>query len=339
MTLRLGLMGFGRIGRNVFRIASQRNDVKVGGISDIANHEALAYLLRFDSIYGRFEEPVRLSDGNLHVRSQSIPMVSGKEPGDVPWGDMGVEIVIEATARYRSRAELERHLEAGAKRVVVCVPPSDKLDLTLVRGVNDHELQSDHRIVSAGSCTANAVAPVLRTIHDSFGIRNGFLSAVHAYTNDQRVADVPHTDLRRSRAAAENIIPTDSNAAKAIGDAYPALRGRIQAAALKVPVADGSVADLTLNLEKKATVEEINQVIYRVCVGPLHGVLRYETDPIVSRDIVQTPYSGIFDSLATMSMDSGLMKALVWYDIGWGYAHRVLEICEALSVLETEGRP
>tara|TARA_B100000029_G_scaffold478765_1_gene525175 strand:+ start:3324 stop:4322 length:999 start_codon:yes stop_codon:yes gene_type:complete len=330
-------MGFGRIGRNIFRIASQRNDVQVGGISDIANHEALAYLLRFDSIYGRFEEPVRLSDGKLHVRSQSIPMVSGKEPGDVPWGDLGVDIVIEATARYRSRSELERHLEAGAKRVVVCVPPSDELDLTLVRGVNDEELTAEHRIVSAGSCTANAVAPVLRAIHDSFGIKNGFLSAVHAYTNDQRVADVPHTDLRRSRAAAENIIPTDSNAAKAIGDAYPALRGRIHASALKVPVADGSVADLTLNLDRNATVDELNQAIYRSCLGSLRGVLQYETDPIVSRDIVQTSYSGIFDSLATMSLESGLMKALVWYDIGWGYAHRVLEISEALSVLEMEG--
>jgi glyceraldehyde 3-phosphate dehydrogenase len=329
-------MGFGRIGRNVFRIASKRNDVLVGGISDIADHEALAYLLRYDSIYGRFNEPTRLQDGFLNVRSQHIPMLSGREPGDVPWGDLGVDIVIEATAKYRSRAELERHLEAGAKRVVVCVPPVDDLDLTLVCGVNDGDLKSEHRIVSVGSCTANAAAPVLKVIDESFGIDQAFLSAVHAYTNDQRVADVPHSDFRRSRAAAENIIPTESNAAKTIAQAYPALEGKIQSTALKVPVADGSLADITVCLSKDVHAAEVNAAVYRASVGSLKNLIYYETDPIVSRDIVGLAYSGTFDSLASLSLSPGMVKLLVWYDIGWGYAHRVLDLCERFASMDAE---
>jgi glyceraldehyde 3-phosphate dehydrogenase len=339
MTLKIGLMGFGRIGRNIFRIASKRNDVRFGGISDIADHQGLAYLLRYDSIYGRFDEPVNLENGYLNVRSQNIKMMDGREPGDVPWGELGVDIVIEATARYRSRGELQKHLDAGAKRVVVCVPPKDDLDLTLVCGVNEDELRSDHKIVSVGSCTANAAAPLLKVVHENFGIRSVFLSAIHAYTNDQRVADVPHNDLRRSRAAAENIIPTESHAAVTIAKAYPVLEGKISATALKVPVADGSLADITLELEKAVSVDEINAVVYKACLGPLRGILQYSTDPIVSRDIVGLPYSGIYDSLGAMSMDSGFVKLLTWYDIGWGYAHRVLEVCERLAQLDLEGAP
>ena len=269
MTLKIGLMGFGRIGRNIFRIASERNDVQFGGISDIADHEGLAYLLRYDSIYGRFEEPVNLKKGYLNVRSQHIKMLDGREPGDVPWCDLGVDIVVEATARYRSREELQRHLDAGAKRVVVCVPPKDALDATIVAGVNDEILGPQHSIVSVGSCSANAAAPLLKVVNENFGIKSAFLSTVHAYTNDQRVADVPHDDLRRSRAAAENIIPTETHAARTIIDAYPVLEGKLSATALKVPVADGSVADLTIDLENKATPEEINAAIYKACLGPL----------------------------------------------------------------------
>jgi glyceraldehyde 3-phosphate dehydrogenase len=339
MTLNIGLMGFGRIGRNIFRIASERNDVRFGGISDIADHEGLAYLLRYDSIYGRFDQPVNLHKGYLNVRSQHIKMLDGREPGDVPWGELGVDIVVEATARYRSREELQKHLDAGAKRVVVCVPPKDALDLTLICGVNDEALRPEHKIVSVGSCTANAAAPLLKVVHENFGIKSAFLSAVHAYTNDQRVADVPHDDLRRSRAAAENIIPTETHAARTITDAYPVLKGKIRATALKVPVADGSLADITVDLENKASVDEINAAIYKASLGPLRGILQYAKDPIVSRDIVGLPYSGIHDSLALMSMDSGLAKLLVWYDIGWGYAHRVLDLCERLAQLDLEGAP
>jgi len=336
MTLRIGLMGFGRIGRNIFRIASKRNDVLVGGISDIADHEALAYLLRFDSIYGRFDEPTRLQDGYLNVRAQHIPMLSGKEPGDVPWGDLGVDIVIEATAKYRSRAELERHLEAGAKRVVVCVPPVDELDLTLVCGVNDDDLRTDDRIVSVGSCTANAAAPVLKVVDEHFGIKEAFLSSVHAYTNDQRVADVPHSDFRRSRAAAENIIPTESNAAHTITKAYPALAGKIQSTALKVPVADGSLADITVTLEREADAAAVNSVMHRACLDHLKHLISYAEDPIVSRDIVGLPFSGIYDSLATLALPSKMVKLLVWYDIGWGYAHRALDLCERFAAMDAQ---
>jgi glyceraldehyde 3-phosphate dehydrogenase len=266
-------------------------------------------------------------------------MLSGREPGDVPWGDLGVDIVVEATARYRSRDELQKHIDAGAKRVVVCVPPKDQLDLTLVCGVNDDALKNEHKIVSVGSCTSNAATPLLKVVHETFGIKAAFISTVHAYTNDQRVADVPHDDLRRSRAAAENIIPTETRTALTITDAYPVLKGKIHATALKVPVADGSVADITLELETKASVAELNAAIYKATLGPLRGILHYSKDPIVSRDIVGLPYSGIHDSLAVMAMDSGLVKLLVWFDIGWGYAHRVLDVCERMVQLDLEGAP
>ena len=336
MALRIGLMGFGRVGRNLFRIASSYQDVIVGAISDVADHEALAYLLRFDSIYGRFEEPVRLADGHLHVRAQRIPMLEGREPGDVPWGELGVDVVIEATARYRSRIELQRHIDAGAKRVVVCVPPADPVDLTLIRGVNDEALKQEHSIVSVGSCTANAVTPALKVINETFGIEKAFFYTAHSYTNEQRVADVPHEDIRRSRAAAENIIPTETNAAKTIIEAYPDLKGKISALALAVPVPDGSVADITMQLKEPVSAEEINSVIYRSAVGNLRGILGYQDEPIVSKDVIQNPRSGVFDSLATMSMPSGLTKGLVWFDTSWGYANRVLEVSRQLASLELE---
>jgi len=332
-------MGFGRVGRNLFRIASKEQDVVFGAISDIANHEALSYLLRFDSIYGRFPEPVRLDDGHLHVRAQRIPMLDGREPGDVPWGDYGVDVVVEATSRNRSRAELQKHLDAGAKRVVVCVPQRDEVDLTLIRGVNDDALTADHKIVSVGSCTANAVTPVLRVIDENFGIEKAFMYTAHSYTNEQRVADVPHEDIRRSRAAAENIIPTESNAAKTIAKAYPALDGKLSTLALAVPVPDGSVADITLKLKTKASAEEINAAIYRRVVGKLRGVVGYQDEPIVSKDVIQNPCSGVFDSLATMSGEDGLMKCLVWFDTSWGYANRVLEVSRQLASLSLEKTP
>ena len=334
MSLTLGLMGFGRIGRSLFRIAYKREDLRIGGISDIADHRALEYLLRFDSIYGRFPEPVRLEAGHLHVRADRVPMLQGREPGEVPWGDLGVDVVIEATGQHRSRADLLKHIEAGARRVIVCVQPRDRLDLTLVRGVNDDQLRPDHEVVSVGSCTANAAAPVLKVIHEAVGIDQVFLSTVHAYTNDQRVADVPHSDLRRSRAAAENIIPTHTNAGATIEEALPALAGRISASALKVPVPDGSVADMTLALQKPATAEEINATVYRAALGSLRGIIEYEDDPIVSRDVVGHSASGIFDSLATMALHSGLAKVLVWFTTSWGYAHRVLDVAQLMATLD-----
>jgi len=335
--IRIGLMGFGRIGRNLFRILYESDDIRLAAISDIADHKALEYLLRFDTILGPFPDEVSIKEGHLYVAGRQITMLSEEEPGDIPWGDLGVDIVIEATARQRNREELERHLQQGAKRVILCVPQKTPPDITVVMGVNDGRLKPEHRIVSNGSCTAHCAAPILKILHNAFGIERAFLSTVHAYTNQQRLADVPSEDKRRGRAAAENIIPQETNAAQVITELIPELAGRLTGESMNVPVPNGSVVDMVCWHEKPVTVTAINEVI-RTAAATDHWqcILNYEDDPIVSSDIIHNPFSSTFDAQATMVQQDRVSKTLVWYDNGWGYAHRVVDLIYKFYEMDKE---
>ena len=336
-TTRVGLMGFGRIGRNLFRILYKRGDVQIGAISDIADHKALEYLLRFDTILGPFPDEVSVKEGHLYVVGRQIPMLSEKEPGDVPWGDLGVDTVIEATAQHRTREELERHLEKGAKRIILCVPQKTPPDITAVMGVNDDQIKPEHRIVSNGSCTAHCAAPILKILHEAFGIKRVFLSTVHAYTNQQRLADVPSEDKRRGRAAAENIIPQETNSAQVITELLPELAGRITGESMNVPVPNGSVVDMVCWHDKPVTQAAINEVVRTAAAtSQWRNILEFEDDPIVSSDVIRSPYSSTFDSLATMVMGENVSKTLAWYDNGWGYAHRVVDLIRKFKEIEKE---
>ena len=334
MSIRIGLMGFGRIGRNIFRILYKRDDVRVQAISDIADHRALEYLLRFDTVLGRFPDEVSIQEGHLYCRGRQVAMRSGKEPGDVPWGELGVEVVVEATARYRSRQEFSRHLEVGAKRVILCVPPTDEPDITVVMGVNDHLLTPQHRIVSNASCTAHCAAPIIKVLHEAFTLRRGLFTTVHAYTNQDRLADVPHDDLRRGRAAAENIIPTATLAPTMVMKLIPELEGRLGGIAMNVPVPDGSLVDLTAWTEKPVTATAVNEVVRTAAAGPLKGIIEYEEQPIVSSDVIGNPHSSIFDAQSTMTLGDHLLKTVAWYDNGWGYANRVVDLIERFAAME-----
>jgi glyceraldehyde 3-phosphate dehydrogenase len=337
MATTIGLMGFGRIGRNLFRILYQSEDIKLAAISDIADHKALEYLLRYDTILGPFPDEVSIRENNLYVVGRQIPMLSEKEPGDVPWGDLGVDIVVEATAQNRSRQEFEKHLEQGARRVILCVPQKTPPDITVVMGVNDNQLKPEHRIVSNASCTAHCAAPVVKILHEAFGIKRAFLSTVHAYTNQQRLADVPSEDKRRGRAAAENIIPQETNAAQVVTDLIPDLAGRLTGASMNVPVPNGSVVDLVSWHEKPVTQVAINEVMRTAAASAKwRGILNYEDDPIVSSDIIRSTYSSTFDSQATMVQKENVSKTLAWYDNGWGYTHRVVDLIRKFVEIDKE---
>jgi glyceraldehyde 3-phosphate dehydrogenase len=332
--VRIGLMGFGRIGRDLFRILYNSNDIRVAAISDIADPAALEYLLRFDTILGRFPEEVAIREGNLYVVGRQIPMLALKEPSDVPWKAFGVDYVIEATAQYRSRAQVQGHLDRGAKRVIMCVPPLDPPDLTVVMGVNDDQLGPQHRIVSNASSTANCAGPVLRILHEAFGVERAFVTTVHAYTNQQRLADVAVEDKRRGRAAAENIIPQETNAAQVVMDLIPALKDRVIGQAINVPVHNGNVVDLVCWHGKPVSVLAINEVMRTAAASRWRGIVHYEDDPIVSSDIIRSPYSSTFDSLATMVLGDRVSKTLAWYDLSWGYVNRVIDLIRRFMALD-----
>ena len=332
--LRVGLAGFGRIGRNLFRILYKSDDIHIVAISDPADHEALEYLLRFDTIIGRFPDEVSIEDGYLYVDGRQIPMWSVEEPGQVPWGELGVDVVVEATAQNRTREQIEVDLDAGAKRVILRAPPKEPPDITVVMGVNDDHLRAEHRIVSNASCTAHCAAPVAKILLQAFGIEKAFLSTVHAYTNQQRLADVPSKDPRRGRAAAENIIPQETNAPAMVMGLIPELEGKICGRAMNVPVPDGSCVDLVCWHEKPVTVTAINEVMRTAAAASWQGILYYEDEPIVSSDILLSPYSSTFDSLATMVLRDRVSKTISWYDNGWGYAHRVVDLMRRFIELD-----
>ena len=329
--IKVGINGFGRIGRSVFRILSDRDDIQVVLINDLFDNDQLAYLLRFDTVMGRFDKTVETDETSMRVGGHEIAMTALRDPAEIPWGQHGVDVVIEATGVFRHRAPLEKHLEAGAGKVILTVPAKDEIDATIVLGVNDEQLEPGHRIVSNASCTTNCLAPLAKVLDDAFGIEEGFITTVHAYTNDQRLADVPHKDFRRSRAAAENIIPTTTGAARAVGKVLPQLLGKLDGGAMRVPVPDGSIVDLVARLRSKPDREEVNAAMREAASGPLARILEYSEDALVSSDIIGNPHSSIFDSLSTMAVGDGYAKVISWYDNEWGYSNRVVDLLERIA--------
>ncbi len=333
MAIQVGINGFGRIGRSVFRILSERDDINVAVINDLFDNEQLAYLLKYDTVMGIFRKEVRATSDALYVDDQKVVMTEQRDPAAIPWKDLGVDVVIESTGVFRERAPLEKHLAAGAKKVVLTVPAKDEIDATIVLGVNDDQLKPGHRIVSNASCTTNCLAPIAKILDESFGIEEGFITTVHAYTNDQRLADVPHKDFRRSRAAGENIIPTTTGAARAVGKVLPQLKGKLDGLAMRVPVPDGSIVDLVCRLRKTPSAQDVNAKVRKAAEGPMRRVVEYSEAPLVSSDIIGNPHSSIFDALSTSSLQDGYLRVVSWYDNEWGYSNRVVDLIDKMAAL------
>ncbi|MFM8999474.1 MAG: type I glyceraldehyde-3-phosphate dehydrogenase [Actinomycetota bacterium] len=332
MTVRVGINGFGRIGRNVFRAARRQGaDIEFVAVNDITDAPTLAHLLKYDSVLGTFPGAVEVDGSDLIVDGVRLPVVAERDPSALPWGALGADVVVESTGRFTKRADAEQHLTAGARRVIISAPAKDE-DITLVLGVNDDRYDpAAHRIISNASCTTNCIAPMAKVLDDAFGIGRGFMTTIHAYTNDQQILDLPHKDLRRARAAAVNIIPTSTGAAKATGLVLPHLQGKLDGMAMRVPVPDGSVTDLVATLATPASVEAVNAAFAAAAAsGPLAGRLVYTEDPIVSSDIVGTPASCTFDALSTMSMGDQV-KVIGWYDNEWGYSNRVVDLIALIA--------
>ncbi|GIW71058.1 MAG: glyceraldehyde-3-phosphate dehydrogenase [Planctomycetota bacterium] len=336
MPIKVGINGFGRIGRVVFRILWERRaEFEVVGINNVPfDPVGLANLLRYDTVYGRFPERVELADGTLTVGERRIPFLSEKEPRKLPWGELGAQIVLESTGVFRTREQCAQHLEAGAGRVLLSAPAKGEVDATVVIGVNDGILGPEHRVVSNASCTTNCLAPVAKVLHERFGITEGLMTTVHAVTNDQTLLDLVHPkDPRRGRAGAFNLVPTSTGAAKAVGLVLPELNGRLNGIAIRAPVPVGSVVDLVAVLEREASVQEINAAMREAAQGPLAGVLGYTEDPVVSSDVVREPVSALFDAGLTMRIGARLVKVCAWYDNEWGFSHRCADLMRKLAAL------
>ena len=332
MTTKVAINGFGRIGKLVLRVILEQSDAfEVVAINDLANAATLAHMMKYDTVHGRFCGEVKTEGEALVVNGKKILVTSQKDPAELPWKEHDVYFVVESTGIFRKRKECAKHLEAGARKVLLTVPAKDDIDATVVLGVNNGDLKPEHQIISNASCTTNCLAPVVKVLHDNFCILKGLMTTVHAYTNDQRIADQIHQDLRRARAGAANIIPTTTGAAKAVGKIIPDLDKKIDGFALRVPVTDGSCVDLVAQLEKKTTVAEVKAVMKAAAEGPLKGILAYTEDPIVSSDVVHDSHSSIFDAQCTMVMDGNLVKVVSWYDNEWGYSNRVVDLM-ALAV-------
>ena len=334
MPTRIAINGFGRIGRAVLRIAHEReSDLEIVAVNDITDVSTLAYLLARDSVYGRFPGPVTVGNGAIDVAGHQVLALSGGDPADLPWGDLGVDVVIEATGRFRTRGDAQRHLDAGARKVILSAPAkgSEPADANVVLGVNFHEAYDPERdhIITNASCTTNCLAPVAKVLHETVGIRHGLMTTVHAYTADQRLLDAPHKDLRRARAAGVNLVPTSTGAAKALGLVIPELAGRLNGFAVRVPIPTGSLVDLTIEAERATSVEEITSAFAsRASAAPLAGIMAYSEEPLVSSDIVGDPHSAIFDAPMTTVVDGTQVKVVAWYDNEWGYANRLVELAE-----------
>src|SRR3954465_14697510 len=328
MAVKVGINGFGRIGRNLFRAAHQAgSDLEFVAVNDLVDADMCAHLLKYDSILGRFPGEVEVTDNGISVDGKELKVLNEKDPAALPWGDLGVEVVIESTGLFTKREGAEKHLEAGAKKVIISAPATDP-DITVVLGVNFDEYDAEkHNIISNASCTTNCLAPLAKVLNDEFGIEQGLMTTIHAYTADQRLQDIPHKDLRRARAAALNLIPTTTGAAKAVGLVLPELNGKLNGFAMRAPVPTGSVVAPTFDSEKATNPEEVNAAIKAAAEGPLQGILSYTEDPIVSTDIVGDPHSSIFDAGQTMVIGEGkLVKAVSWYDNEWGYSNRCVEL-------------
>ncbi|OGP32946.1 MAG: type I glyceraldehyde-3-phosphate dehydrogenase [Deltaproteobacteria bacterium GWC2_65_14] len=331
MAVKVGINGFGRIGRNFFRAAYKDPALQIVAVNDITDAPTLAHLLKYDSIHGRFNEKVEVRDGGLLVAGKPVKVFAMKDPAELPWKQLGVEVVIESTGMFTDREGAEKHLKAGASRVLISAPAKNP-DATFVIGVNEKSYDpGKHRIISNASCTTNCLAPVAKVLLDSFGIERGLMTTIHAYTNDQRILDLPHKDLRRARAAAMSLIPTTTGAAKAVSLVIPALKGKLDGMAIRVPTANVSLVDLTVELSKAATPEEINAAMKKAAEGPLKGILRYVDEPLVSVDFNHTPYSSEFDALSTKVIEGKMAKVLAWYDNEWGYSCRMLDLAKIVA--------
>jgi glyceraldehyde 3-phosphate dehydrogenase len=330
MSVKIGINGFGRIGRSVFRILSDRDDVQVVAINDLFENEQLVYLLKYDTVMGVFEKEVRADDDFLYVDGHQIAMTAEKDPAKIPWGKLGVDIVIESTGVFTQKEQLQKHLDAGAKKVILTVPAKGEIDATIVVGVNDDKLKPEHRLVSNASCTTNCLAPVAKILDEKFGLEEGFMTTVHAYTNDQRLADVPHKDFRRSRAATQNIIPTTTGAARTVGKVLPQLKGKLDGLAMRVPVPDGSLVDLVAKVRAKPDTAAVNAAVREAAEGPLKAVVEYSEVPLVSTDIIGNPHSSVFDALSTRAEGDGYVKVVAWYDNEWGYSNRVVDLIDRM---------
>lgn len=331
MATKVAINGFGRIGRNVFKLLTQEQDFEVVAINDLTNAKTLAHLLKYDSVSGVFKGEVAATADAIVVNGKEVKITAVKDPAQLPWKDMGVDLVLESTGVFTKKEDCLKHVTAGAKKVLLSVPPKDAVDAIIVMGVNDDTLKPTDQVVSNASCTTNCLAPVAKVLHENFGIKRGLMTTVHAYTNDQKVLDMPHSDLRRARAAAGAIIPTSTGAARAVGKVLPSLAGKLDGMALRVPVIDGSVVDLVAELEKDATVEAINAAVKAAAEGPMKGILQYCADPIVSCDIIGNPSSSIFDSLLTSVMGANFIKIISWYDNEWGYSNRCVDLFKKMA--------
>ncbi len=331
----VGLLGFGRIGRNLFRLLYNREDIRIAAISDWNDPGPLEYLLRFDTQLGHFPVEVSIREGHLYVAGRQVRMFTGKDQGQVPWGELGVHTVLEATSRGRTRTELQAHLDAGAKRVIACAPPREPPDVTIVRGVNDEKLERRHRIVSNASSTVHCLAPIAKILHDAFGIERALFTTVHAYTGQHRLADVPAEEMRLGRAAAENIIPQESRSPAMVMEVIPELAGRVSGSAVAVPVRNGSAVDLVCWHSRDVTRVAVNEVVRTAAsTDRWKDILRFESEPIVSSDVTRSAWSSTFDSLATMTLGKRVSKSISWYDSGFGYAHRAVDLIERFVELD-----
>jgi glyceraldehyde 3-phosphate dehydrogenase len=335
MAVRVGINGFGRIGRNVFRAAHEAGaDVEIVAVNDLTDAATLAHLLKYDSVFGPFPGEVSVNGGSLVVNGAEVKVLSETDPANLGWGDLGVDVVIESTGRFTKRDDAAKHLTAGAKKVIISAPATEP-DATVVLGVNFDEVYDaeKHDVISNASCTTNCLAPVAKVLHDTIGIERGLMTTIHAYTADQRLQDAPHKDLRRARAAAINLVPASTGAAKAIGLVIPELQGKLHGFAVRAPVPTGSVVDLTAQVARETTVEELNEAFRaNADTGALTGILRYTEDPIVSSDIVRSPFSSILDAQLTSVMDGTLVKVVAWYDNEWGYSNRCVELAQRVLV-------
>lgn len=334
MTIKVGINGFGRIGRNIFRLALNNNNVDIVAINDLTDADMLAHLLKYDSVHGTLDADIEVTKEGIVVNDKLIRVSSEAEPENIPWKSVGVDIVIESTGRFTDRKDSQKHLDAGAKKVIISAPGKNP-DATIVLGVNEKEyIAKEHHIISNASCTTNCLAPVAKVLQENFGIKRGLMSTVHAYTNDQQILDLPHKDYRRARAAAENIIPTTTGAAKMVGQVIPELAGKLNGMAIRVPISDGSLVDLVVELEIKVTKEEINQVLKEAAEGSLKNILNYSEAPLVSTDIIGNTHSAIIDGLSTIVIEDAMVKVVVWYDNEMGYSARCLDLIELIDKQE-----
>ncbi len=330
MAIKIGINGFGRIGRLVFRRCLELGGFDFVGINDLTDAKTLAHLLKYDSVHGRFSGDITVEGDDIIVNGDRIKITAEKDPAKLNWGGLGAEVIIESTGVFRTQEACMKHVEAGAKKVILTVPPKGEVDGMVVLGVNDDVLTGDEKVLSNASCTTNCLAPMVKVLNDAFGVEKGLMTTVHSYTNDQNVLDLPHKDLRRARAAAVSIIPTTTGAAKAVGKVIPELSGMFDGFALRVPTPDGSITDLVAILKKEVTAEEVNAAFKEAANGPMKGILEYTEDPIVSADIIGNPHSNIFDSLLTMA-NGNLVKVVGWYDNEYGYSCRVVDLIKKIA--------